>query len=248
VDGYRLSTFLYKDRDDNGGKLFVGPPWDYNLAFGNANYYNGGDTRDWQWNFNSLRSGDFWLNPFWWGRMRQDALHAQRMVDRWNSLRNGDWSDDKIESFIDSVALVFEEPAKRNFQRWDILNTYIWPNVFVEGSYEQHIDFMKDWVIERAQWIDQNISEILLIAGIEDEFEESGVSVFPNPVRDRINIRSEKVVLKSYALLDPLGRRIIGEALNSNEATIEIDSGSPGVYLLQLETSSGVLSRKILVQ
>ena len=36
IDGYRLSTYMYKDRDDNGGKLSMGPLWDYNLAFGNA--------------------------------------------------------------------------------------------------------------------------------------------------------------------------------------------------------------------
>ena len=29
VDGYRLSTYFYKDRDDKGGKLTMGPPWDY---------------------------------------------------------------------------------------------------------------------------------------------------------------------------------------------------------------------------
>lgn len=38
VDGYRLSTYLYKDKND---KLTAGPLWDFNLSFGNANYYNG---------------------------------------------------------------------------------------------------------------------------------------------------------------------------------------------------------------
>ncbi len=39
VDGYRLSTFLYKDKDSVGdGKLVFGPIWDFNLGFGNADY------------------------------------------------------------------------------------------------------------------------------------------------------------------------------------------------------------------
>ena len=45
VDGYRISTYLYKYRDSKGGKLFVGPPWDYNLGWGNADYCEGGLTR-----------------------------------------------------------------------------------------------------------------------------------------------------------------------------------------------------------
>ena len=36
VDGYRLSTFLYKDSDENNGKLNMGPVWDYNLSFGRS--------------------------------------------------------------------------------------------------------------------------------------------------------------------------------------------------------------------
>ena len=36
VDGYRLSSFFYKDRKSNNGKIVAGPVWDYDLAFRNA--------------------------------------------------------------------------------------------------------------------------------------------------------------------------------------------------------------------
>jgi hypothetical protein len=39
VDAYRLSTFMHKDKS---GKLKMGPIWDFNLAFGNADYCGGG--------------------------------------------------------------------------------------------------------------------------------------------------------------------------------------------------------------
>src|SRR6266481_6846763 len=44
IDGYRLSDFFSKDRL---GKIGPGPVWDWNLAFGNANYATGGDTNIW---------------------------------------------------------------------------------------------------------------------------------------------------------------------------------------------------------
>ena len=48
VDGYRLSTFLTKNRDE---KLKIGPIWDFNLSFGNADYC-GGDRYDlWAYKF-----------------------------------------------------------------------------------------------------------------------------------------------------------------------------------------------------
>jgi len=52
VDGYRLSTFLHKDKDSKGGKLYIGPIWDFNLAFGNADYCQGSNTSGWAWDFN----------------------------------------------------------------------------------------------------------------------------------------------------------------------------------------------------
>jgi len=68
VDGYRLSTYLYKDKQSRGGKLVAGPAWDYDLAFYNANYCRGSDTVGWAWQFNGTCPGDFYQVPFWWNQ------------------------------------------------------------------------------------------------------------------------------------------------------------------------------------
>src|SRR5262249_13881405 len=44
IDGYRLSDYFHKDRN---GKVMAGPIWDWNLAFGNADYLDGGHTNRW---------------------------------------------------------------------------------------------------------------------------------------------------------------------------------------------------------
>ena len=69
VDGYRLSTYMHKDRS---GKLKMGPVWDFNLALGNADYCGGGETNLWAYKFNERCSQDYWLIPFWWERLLQD--------------------------------------------------------------------------------------------------------------------------------------------------------------------------------
>ena len=248
VDGYRLSTFLYKDKESKGGKLTVGPAWDYNLAFGNANYYNGGDPAEWQWNFNNLHSRDFWLNPFWWGRMRQDELHAQRMIDRWFELRSGPWSNNSIMNFIDSMTTVFEKPAERNFERWPVLYQWVWPNVFESGTYQQHIDFMKDWIMDRTAWIDENIPAILLISGVEDQLAESGISIYPNPTEDLLTITSESTFINSLHLIDPLGRLVLQKEGLVREEVIDVSDYPTGVYLLRLVTGDGTFVRKVAIK
>ncbi len=83
VDGYRLSTFLYKDKDSKGGMLTIGPLWDYNLAFGNADYCNGGDTNGWAWDFNYVCDHSASI-PFWWKRFIKDPSYIIQLQNRWN--------------------------------------------------------------------------------------------------------------------------------------------------------------------
>lgn len=73
VDGYRLSTYLFKQKDSDGGKLHMGPMWDFNLGFGNANYCTQGNPEGWVTNFNSICGQDYWLIPFWWSKLYTDV-------------------------------------------------------------------------------------------------------------------------------------------------------------------------------
>ncbi len=56
VDGYRQSTFFYKDKDSNGGKLKFGPVWDFDLGYGSANYCGATDPEGWDYLFTDLCS------------------------------------------------------------------------------------------------------------------------------------------------------------------------------------------------
>ena len=52
-----------RDKDSKDNKLYLGPIWDFNLAFGNADYCQGGSYTGWGWDFNSYCNGDWWLIP-----------------------------------------------------------------------------------------------------------------------------------------------------------------------------------------
>jgi subtilisin-like proprotein convertase family protein len=100
VDGYRLSTYFYKDK---GGKLTMGPPWDYDLAWYNADYCDGFLTSGWAYDLNDVCGGGEKNVPFWWPKLATDALFAQNMACRWQSLRNGVLSEQQLFATIDST-------------------------------------------------------------------------------------------------------------------------------------------------
>ena len=79
IDGYRLSTYINVDIDQ---KIKMGPIWDFNLAFGNADYCDGANTQGWLYNFNSICPGDIWQVPFWWGRLMESVFSSKDLKDK----------------------------------------------------------------------------------------------------------------------------------------------------------------------
>ncbi|MBK8090090.1 MAG: CotH kinase family protein, partial [Chitinophagaceae bacterium] len=156
VDGYRLSSYFYKDRASKNGKIIAGPVWDYDLAFRNANYCNGSDTSGWAYNFNSTCPQDFWLNPFWWKNFMQDKTFQSNLRCRWKQVRATSLSLSRINTLIDSVYTLTEEARQRHFQKWPTLGQYVWPNPQpIAFTYNTEIIYLKEWIAARLGWIDR---------------------------------------------------------------------------------------------
>jgi len=145
IDGFRFSTFYYKDR---GARLNMGPIWDWNLTFGNANQREGFNPRGWY----SAQLDDQQYS--WFRRLFEDPDFTQRVVDRWGVLRTNQFAVGKILSRIDELSALLSEAQVRNFKRWHVLGHNTGPNAFVGESFEEEISFLKKWVRQRIDWID----------------------------------------------------------------------------------------------
>lgn len=152
IDAYRLSTYMYKDKTSKEGKLTMGPYWDFNLAFGNADYCEGWQTTGWEVN---TSCGDD--NPFWFERMLEDTLYQNKLKCRWGFLRETTLQKDSLFMFIDNLATELDSAQQRNFQKWNIIGTYVWPNYFIGNSYAEEIQILKTWISGRLNWMDANM-------------------------------------------------------------------------------------------
>ncbi len=161
IDSYRLSAFMYKDRDSQGGQLTMGPIWDFNLAFGNANYYNGAPSDSWILVYLTedpyFLYNDWFQVPFWWRKLFADPAFTYRVALRWLDLRNNLLSTTQVLATVDSLVNLLDEAQSRNFSRWPILDEYVWPNAYVGESYAAEVDTLKKWITSRLAWIDTQI-------------------------------------------------------------------------------------------
>lgn len=161
VDGYRLSTNIYKHRD-SVNPLFKTTLWDFNIAFGNADYNGGNLTDFWVYQNTYITSTNAMQKvPFWWMRLMEDSKYVELLKDRWKKYRQEFYSTQHIEMTIDSLVsqLDMKGARERNFQAWPLWNKWVWPvpNYTTVNTYEKEIQYIKKWIKERLAWMDEQL-------------------------------------------------------------------------------------------
>jgi hypothetical protein len=261
VDGYRLSTYLYKDRDSRNPRIFAGPVWDFNLAFGNADYYNGWMTNGWQLeyltNYQNIPLDEPFLTPYWWRKLFDDSNFRNSVYARWQVLKSNVLNTQNIFYQIDSLKVLLEESSSRNFEKWPVLGIWVWPNYFVGQTYQQEIDYLKNWISFRLNWMNLNmIGEPTNILKYEDliaaqfNLEQN----FPNPFNPSTNISWQSPVsginiLKVYNLLGVEVAKLVEEYRPSGDFNFEFDGSklSSGVYFYKLIIGKFSETKKMVI-
>lgn len=256
VDGYRLSTYLYKDRQSRGGKITAGPVWDYDLAFRNANYCRGSETSGWAVDFNKDCPEDFWQIPFWWSRLMEDETFRSKLRCRWKQLRQTSLSETRINTLVDSIVNLTSAARQRHFARWRVLGIYIWPNPQpIATSYSGEIDYLKSWISARLNWIDRSMpNEGACYDYPLDVKENIMVEGMPNPVTShyQLLVRSRSAQQLDLFVADASGRLMYKtmKMLNpgNNSFSIEMNNWPAGIYMLHISSQSGEKILKKIVK
>jgi hypothetical protein len=257
VDGYRLSTFFYKDRDSKGlaGKLTIGPIWDYNLAYGNANYCAGNSYQGWAFNFPRTCPNDGFQMPLWWDRLLSDRTFANKVRVKYQTLRQSILKTERIHAYIDSVANVLTESRIRNFQRWPVLGQYVWPNSYVGLTYQDEVSYLKTWIQQRLTWMDTEIQPFGSVVLANEPIDSFELLFSPNPSTGVVTVRyqlTRKTDLR-LTIMDSSGQvlqtlALPGQPAGDNQQAIQNLPTTPGVYHVQLTSDHSSVSRKLVRQ
>ncbi len=164
VDKYRYSTYFYKHKDSDGGKLHAGPAWDFNLGYGNVDYWPPGlDINGWL--YEMVEPHD-WSIMFWWKRMMEDPYFHALAHTRWQQLRQQQFSQASIQAVIDSIINHTAQARERNFARWPILGQYVWPNYNWYGNdYTDEVNYFRTFLFNRMNWMDSHFGEPPTVPG-----------------------------------------------------------------------------------
>lgn len=170
VDALRLSAYFHKGRE---GRIEMGPIWDFDRSMGTS---KGGDTRafnpenwrgqTWDEGTDFFNSSPVFSNP-WYHRLFREIDFWQRYIDRYQLLRESVLSKSHIFGIVDSLADELREAQPREVARWGgsggsdtsprfgihSFNGYAHD---FPGTFQGEIDFMKRWLSDRLDFIDDN--------------------------------------------------------------------------------------------
>ncbi len=244
-DGYRLSTFLHKDSEAINNKLKLGPIWDYNFGFGNycCDYHQ--DVSGWEYD------NTFWefpsQMPFWITKLMNSPDFFEHVHDRWLMWREDLISCDSFQERIDHWSTVVDEAKERNYVKWPILGTNVVWEWNAGPIYEDETDFLKDWICDRIEWMDQSFLKRA------EEYNANEMSLFPNPCPSNstcfISINSSKNRLINFSVFNIHGAQIIQERRSvlagQNFIPFNVSILSGGIYFIAIDDKP---SLKLIVQ
>lgn len=121
-----------------GGKLCMGPLWDFDLAFGN---YTG----------NSSPIG-FYIKEHtgWYARLFNDPAFKKRVRERFEYFYS---IKEEILNEMNISAKYLELSAIENNNKWNIFYKSHYLGNVVLGAYYNEVNYMKQWFIDRMEWL-----------------------------------------------------------------------------------------------
>ena len=150
---------------------------------------------------------------------------------------------------IDSGVVELGFAAHKNHNFWNSLGRYIWPNFFVGETYEEEIDYLKNWTIARLNWLDINMPGDCddEIQSINENFTSENISlnIYPNPTNDYVFIENTSLanaMPKEVKIFNNIGQVVYQKSVNTqnlNILQVDVMKFPAGIYNLQLITKNG---------
>ena len=203
----------YKKRGDD--KLYFGPVWDFDQAFlTNERVSRFAATLDTQHGY---------AQP--WFRIIMQTAAAQKVLARlWKKVKDENLQQ-RLLDYADKNAALLQQSQALNYQRWNSLNRKVWFEDALFNTYNEYIDFVKRFIVDRIAWFDDSYS-----SEIKDITHNSGK--YNYLVRDGIlfiNQIENETPVKLYSIDGKLMKQQVAA-----DSEVQISLPYRGIYLVSL--------------
>ena len=146
-----LSVYMNIGAD---GKLYMGPLWDYDLAFGNQVYDDDNGNDNGYTGF-IIRDGD--RSKIWMKAMFKNPEFVAMLKSKMKVIAA---NEAEIMAFIDKRHQELKTSALYNDKQWNLMCPKNASDATIAKAYDEQIKYLKDWLHGRIQWLSTNIEAL----------------------------------------------------------------------------------------
>ncbi len=165
VDGYFASTYFYI----KNGKLYAGPPWDFDLSMGNVNpkvaeikYYAYCNIMHFGDNSHDSTHG-VWMREGWFAALWEDDDFKAAAERRWHELLpiiENLYEDNVLgENRIDCLVKAYGDAIAADYDEigWDLYAEYSPYENPDDYPLDEHYEILRGWLKKRAVWLTEEL-------------------------------------------------------------------------------------------
>jgi len=136
------SMKMYKKSSQNP-KIYVGPVWDFDLAFNSDKRLGDSEKKLMLENAHEPRA---WMN-----KLKDDPEFKKLVRSRWNAVKG---NIQTLPDYIDQRAAHIKYSQMPNFVRWNVLGVNINQSWYQGVTHQDYVEFIKDYLTSRVVWLD----------------------------------------------------------------------------------------------
>ena len=113
---------------------------------------------------------------------------------------------------------------------------------------ESQLAYMRDWLDARFSYLDGEINAGCGTWDVDENAENQFVEVFPNPAKERINIRFAETCMANVSLYDMTGRLVCTTSNAAQTFVISTEGFAKGIYTLIINTDGQQSVNRVVVK
>ena len=191
------SVYMYKHRSND--TIYVGPCWDFDLAFDNDNRTYPVNNRT-DYIYRSGGSSVGYMRSLVDKIVVYDAGAKQQLKDLWAQIRQSGFTEESMLDYINEQAQMLEQSQRLNFTRWKILSECVHLNPSARGSYQAEVDVVLRYMRNRIAWMDNKLGFDVSTLGTETVEEQ--------PKAVKILVNGQIQIRRNGAVYSPEGQLI----------------------------------------
>ena len=258
---------MYRGTDDGGnGHAFVCDAYQdtsyFHFNWGWSGHNDGFftlDDQDYHWGQGAVIN----IMPYW-GNYCNSMVYTQ---ESWSfddgSGPNYYWNDTDCEWLIqpegaEQVKLAFEqfetEPGDKLYvydgasEDAELIGTYSGSNIpsdITSSGNSLLLRFVSDSDGQTLGW---KVNYESVVSGVNDELAESGISLYPNPVEDQLNIELNSSDNAVVQIVDVMGKIHRSMIVSGDKVSVDVSNLPAGMYIVKVQQSEKLSQKSFIIK